>query len=103
MRTLVFALVMTALSAGMANAGEPSGASTGLATPVTDINRAPRPLYVCEDTATTTKAFARKFGSVAFVKAEEAQAAHVARAVWAAPRCITPDEVSRLRRLVSTR
>ena len=52
-----------------------------------------RILYICDNTAAVREAFAKEFGEVKFVTADEAQKT---KGAWSAPRCITPAEHARL-------
>lgn len=101
MRMIVCMAALAALAAGTAAAKEPlSAQSAAKDTAATD--KAPKVLYVCEDSAMTRRAFAREFGSIEFVKAADVRSAGEA---WSAPKCITSTEARKLKaqRLASAR
>jgi hypothetical protein len=98
---IVCMAALAVLAAGSAVAKEPLSAQSA-AKDAAAITKAPRVLYVCEDSAMTRRAFAREFGSVEFVRATDVRAAEQA---WAAPKCITSAEARKLKaqRLASAR
>jgi len=99
MRIVICAAVLSALLAGPALSKETPNAN-GQAVDAAQTAKAPRTVYICDNSAMTRRAFAREFGSVEFVKAEAVAAKGEA---WAAPKCITASEARRLKQLASTR
>jgi len=101
MRTTICGLVL-ALTASAAVAGQtPSATVAGTdAVATTTASTAPRTLYVCDNNALTRRAFAREFGSVEFVTAEEAQ---TTTGAWTSPKCISNVEARRLRNQLASR
>ncbi len=61
-----------------------------------------RGVFVCDDSAETRTAFARRYGQVRYVTAEEITTAAALGETWATPRCITDVELRRYRALIST-
>lgn len=61
-----------------------------------------RGVFVCDDSAETRTAFARRYGQVRYVTAEEISTAAALGETWATPRCITDVELRRYRALIST-
>lgn len=95
MRLFFCTIVASALCAGAAFA-EHAPAAADVAK---DSVVAPsRTVFICANDAMTRRAFAREYGSVEFVKAEEAVAKGE---VWAAPKCVSSTEARRLRQLAS--
>lgn len=97
MRTLVCALVMVAASAAPAFAEQAASATSRASDAST---RAARTVYICDASTMTKRAFARQFGVVEFVKAEAVVAKGEA---WSTPKCMTANEVRRLKQLASLR
>lgn len=91
--------------AGLALAAALGGAETPDASPVQTTERAasaqagPRLLYVCERTDAARRSFKRQFGRVEYVSAQAVLLSRVSGERWDTPRCITPAELGRLRRM----
>lgn len=100
MRFLACAIVLSALAAGPAlSDSEPADADKAkAASAVQDAPKPSRTVYICADTAETRRAFAREFGKVEFVRAEQAASQGAA---WTAPKCITAAEARRLKQLAT--
>lgn len=97
MRFLVLGalLAMTAAPALAAQAPSTATAGQDAAARTADAPKAAKVLYVCDKSDATRRAFAREFGSAEFVDAKAALDADA----WSAPRCITPAEAKRLKRM----
>lgn len=97
MRTLFVAIALSVVSAAPALAEQ----ATSAASRATDASvRTARTVYVCDASVMTKRAFAREFGSVEFVKAEDVMAKGV---TWSAPKCISASEARRLKQMASLR
>lgn len=96
MRTLISLAAVAAFSAGGALAGQaPNAQQSGKDAVVAERAQPARTLFVCEDDEMTRRAFAREFGKVEFVTAEQARARGE---TWETPKCITEAEARRLQR-----
>lgn len=60
---------------------------------------ATKPLVVCNRDEASRRAFKRQYGSVSFVTAQDVIDGRGDGQAWAAPRCITPAEFVKLRRM----
>lgn len=60
---------------------------------------ATKPLVVCNRDEASRRAFKRQYGSVSFVTAQEVIDSRGDGQAWATPRCITPAEFVKLRKL----
>jgi len=97
MRTLI---VVIALSIGAAAPALAEQATSAASRAKDAAARTARTVYVCDASAMTKRAFAREFGSVEFVKAEDVMAKGV---TWSAPKCISANEARRLKQMASLR
>lgn len=94
MRILATLAALAALSAGSALAKEaPNVRDAAKDAAVTTAQQGGKVLYICDDTAMTRRAFAREFGQVEFVTADDVRANERG---WSAPKCITSVEAKRL-------
>ncbi|MCF8503981.1 MAG: hypothetical protein K9G59_03635 [Caulobacter sp.] len=59
-----------------------------------------KPLMVCARDDASKRAFKREYGRAIYVSAEDVMASRGDGERWSAPRCITPTEFARLRRLM---
>ncbi len=60
---------------------------------------AAKPLVVCNRDEASRRAFKRQYGSVSYVTAREVIDSRGDGQAWATPRCITPSEFVKLRKL----
>lgn len=60
---------------------------------------ASKPLVVCNRDEASRRAFKRQYGSVSFVTARDVVNSRGDGQTWATPRCITPSEFVKLRKL----
>lgn len=78
--------------------GEP--AATGQSVDASDVqSAAAKPLVVCDRDEASRRAFRRQFGRVEFVTAQGVLDGRGDGQRWETPRCITPVEFAKLRRL----
>ena len=64
----------------------------------THVQRADRPVLICDTDAATRRSFAREHGAApVFITAEEALRVRPSDPAWNAPRCMTEREYARLR------
>ena len=64
----------------------------------TEVQRADRPVLICDTDAATRRSFAREHGAApVFITAEEALRVRPSDPAWNAPRCMTEREYARLR------
>ncbi len=63
-----------------------------------DLQRADRPVLICDTDAATRRAFTREHGAApVFITAEEALRVRPSDPAWNAPRCMTEREYAKLR------
>jgi hypothetical protein len=60
---------------------------------------ATKPLVVCDRDEASRRAFKRQYGSVSYVTAKDVIDSRGDGQAWATPRCITPSEFVKLRKL----
>ena len=98
MRIVLCASVLI-LAAGAASAKQPTASNAQhAATNATQASQAARVVYICDKSAMTRRGFAREFGSVEFVTADDARAR---AGSWSAPKCMNSAEARRLQRMAS--
>ena len=102
MKLIALAASAALLALGSAQAGEvvraPSAEAAAKDAAARESVRASRVVYICDRSDMTLRGFAREFGEVKFVSAEKALNSQEG---WAAPRCISETEASRLAALMS--
>jgi hypothetical protein len=92
-------IFVTGLAAAMALlASEP--AATGNEVNPSAADGASKPLLICERDDASKRAMQRQYGKAVYVTAQEVIDARGDGQRWDAPRCITPAEFSRLRKMV---
>lgn len=95
MRLVICAAALAALTGGTAVAKDaPNAAQAAKDAVVSSPGQASKILYICEDSAEVRRAFAREYGAVSFVTADEVRADGE---TWSAPKCITSVEARRLK------
>ncbi|MFD3262850.1 hypothetical protein [Phenylobacterium ferrooxidans] len=99
MRSLLLGAVIAAVSLGAANAQAAKSvavAAKDAAAHATRTEPATRKVFVCDNEDLTRRSFARAYGAVEFVTAEEAVKSDAA---WSGAKCMRSSEHMRLKRL----
>ena len=89
---LAAAVLFASEPAPVASDAVEAGAANGVGT---------KPLMICARDDASKRAFKREYGRAIYVSADEVMASRGDGARWSTPRCITPTEVARLRRLMN--
>lgn len=99
MRSLMLGAVIAAVSLSAAGAQEAksvAGAAKDASAQASQSEQGARKIYICDNRDLTRRSFAREYGAIEFVTAEQAARPNE---VWAAPKCMSASEHMRLKRL----
>lgn len=99
MRSLVLGAVIAAVSLSAAGAQEATSVAVAARDAAAQTSRtgpAVRKVFVCDNHDLTRRSFARSYGAIEFVTADEAVKPD---AVWTTPKCMRSSEHMRLQRL----
>ncbi len=96
---MILAFAGLALAAALGGAEAPDVSPAGTMERAAPVQADPRPLYVCERTDAARRSFKRQFGRAEYVSAQTVLLSRVSGERWETPRCISPAELGRLRRM----
>lgn len=96
---MIVAFVGLALAAALGGAETPDTSPAPTAERREPAEAESRPLYVCERTDAARRSFKRQFGRAEYVSAQAVLLSRESGERWETPRCITPAELGRLRRM----
>lgn len=99
MRSLMLGAVIAALSLSTAGAQEAksvAGSAKDASAQASQSEQGARKVFICDNRDLTRRSFAREYGAMEFVTAEQAARPNAA---WAAPKCMSASEHMRLKRL----